>query len=223
MTGEAQCRAYAEADFSEAHDLFIALLAEKHPRLAEQGVALDLGCGNGDVSRRFLRAHPGWTLVGLDGSPEMLAWAQKQCRSAGLSGRARFVKALLRPRAAPGARPALQPGERPALPRADLLISNSLLHHLPQPAALWDALAQAADGTPIFVMDLLRPQSEAAAAALRDRYAANAPEILRRDFHNSLRAAYQLPELRAQLSAAGLPHLSLQPASDRHWIAWGEI
>jgi len=191
MTGEAQCRAYAEADFSEAHDLFIALLAEKHPRLAEQGVALDLGCGNGDVSRRFLRAHPGWTLVGLDGSPEMLAWAQKQCRSAGLSSRARFVKALL--------------------------------HHLPQPAALWDALAQAADGTPVFVMDLLRPQSEAAAAALRDRYAANAPEILRRDFHNSLRAAYQLPELRAQLAAAGLPHLSLQPASDRHWIAWGEI
>lgn len=216
MTGEAQCRAYAEADFSEAHDLFIALLAEKHPRLAKRGVALDLGCGNGDVSRRFLRAHPGWSLVGLDGSPTMLAWAQKQCRSAGLGGRTRFVKALLRPRAA-------QPGAPPTLPRADLLISNSLLHHLPQPAALWDALAQAAPGTPIFVMDLLRPQSEAAAAALRDRYAANAPEILRRDFHNSLRAAYELPELRAQLGAAGLPHLSLQPASDRHWIAWGEI
>lgn len=215
MTGEAQCRAYAEADFSEAHDLLIALLGQKHPRLAEQGVALDLGCGNGDVSRRFLRAHPGWTLVGLDGSPTMLAWAQKQCRSAGLAGRARFVQALLRPRAAPG--------KRPALPRADLIISNSLLHHLPQPAALWDALAQAAPGTPVFVMDLLRPPSEAAAAALRDRYAADAPEILRRDFHNSLRAAYQLPELRAQLNAAGLPHLSLQPASDRHWIAWGEI
>lgn len=216
MTGEAQCRAYAEADFSEAHDLFIALLAEKHPRLAKQGVALDLGCGNGDVSRRFLRAHPGWSLVGLDGSPTMLAWAQKQCRSAGLAGRTRFVKALLRPRAA-------QPGAPPTLPRADLLICNSLLHHLPQPAALWDALAQAAPGTPIFVMDLLRPQSEAAAAALRDRYAANAPDILRRDFHNSLRAAYELPELRAQLTAAGLPQLSLQAASDRHWIAWGVI
>lgn len=217
MTGEAQCRAYAEADFSEAHGLLIALLAQKHPRLAERGVALDLGCGNGDVSRRFLRAHPGWTLVGLDGSPTMLAWAQKQCRSAGLEDRTRFVKALLRPRAAEPS------GARPALPRADLIISNSLLHHLPQPAALWDALAQAAAGTPVFVMDLLRPQSEAAAAALRDRYAAAAPEILRRDFHNSLRAAYQLPELRAQLNAAGLPQLSLRPASDRHWIAWGVI
>ena len=216
MTGEAQCRAYAEADFSEAHDRFIALLNEKHPHLAAKGVALDLGCGNGDVSRRFLRAHPGWALVGLDGSPAMLAWAQRQSRSAGLAGRTRFVQALLRPRGA-------ETGERPALPRADLLICNSLLHHLPQPAALWDALAQAAPGTPIFVMDLLRPKSEAAAAALRDRYAADAPEILRRDFHNSLRAAYELPELRAQLTAAGLPHLSLQTASDRHWIAWGEI
>ncbi len=70
-------------------------------------------------------------------------------------------------------------------------------------------------------MDLARPKSEDAARALVDRHAAGEPDVLRRDFFHSLRAAWRIEEVEAQLRAAGLEELRIAPASDRHWIVWG--
>ena len=112
MDDEAQVRAYAEADFAEPHDHFVALLQEKLPDLASTGFAIDLGCGAGDISRRFARASPGWQVRGIDGSPTMLRVAAEMTRDAGLAdpdvfwstmrdwsmpGGAVFVMDLLRP------------------------------------------------------------------------------------------------------------------------------
>ncbi len=106
----------------------------------------------------------------------------------------------------------------------DLLLSNSLLHHLPDPAALWQAAkAHAAPGGQIFVMDLHRPETPEAARALVERHAAGEPEVLQHDFHASLHAAYTLDEVRAQLAQAELGHLGAACISDRHWIAWGPV
>ena len=47
----------------------------------------------------------------------------------------------------------------------DAVISNSLLHHLPNPQVLWRSIVQlAAPGAAVQVMDLMRPESEADAA-----------------------------------------------------------
>jgi hypothetical protein len=64
-------------------------------------------------------------------------------------------------------------------------------------------------------MDLLRPASSAQARRLVDQYAAGEAEILRRDFHNSLLAAFTVDEIRAQLDEADLP-FSVEVVSDRH-------
>jgi hypothetical protein len=78
-----------------------------------------------------------------------------------------------------------------------------------------------APGARVLVMDLMRPASEAAAQALVDEYAANEPEVLRRDFYNSLLAAFEPAEVRAQLEAANLGHFAVEAVSDRHLLVRG--
>jgi len=106
----------------------------------------------------------------------------------------------------------------------DLLFSNSLLHHLADPAVLWSTLRRwCGPATRVFIMDLMRPTSRADARALVERYAAGEPAVLRTDFYNSLLAAYRPGEVEAQLKAAALSHLAIEVISDRHFIVWGSI
>jgi hypothetical protein len=78
-------------------------------------------------------------------------------------------------------------------------------------------------GSALFVMDLLRPASRAAAQDLVERYSGGEPELLRRDFYHSLLAAYRPDEVRAQLERAGLARLRLAVVSDRHFAVWGRL
>src|SRR5262245_964066 len=202
MLDPEQARAYAAADFAEPHERFVSLLRERLPGLPAGGRALDLGCGPGDPTLRFARAFPGWRVDGVDGSPAMLELAREAAARAGLAPRVSFLEARLPPAAPPGA-------------PYDLVFSNSLLHHLADPAALWDAArGLAAPGAAVFVMDLSRPASRAQAQDLVDRYAADEPEVLRRDFLRSLCAAYRLEEVREQLARAGLAALATELVSD---------
>ncbi len=210
MLDPAQCRAYAEANFAEPHERCIALLRERLPALPEAGVALDLGCGPGDVTLRFLAAFPNWRVVAVDGSPAMLALARAEAVQRGMAARVRFLEARL-------------PAQLPPEPYA-LVFTNSLLHHLPEPAILWQTLRGfRGTGASIFAMDLMRPESEATARSFVDRYARGEPDVLRHDFLHSLRAAFTLDEIRAQLADAGLAALRVEDVSDRHLVVWGTL
>ncbi|MGE0518559.1 MAG: trans-aconitate 2-methyltransferase [Candidatus Binatia bacterium] len=211
MIDPVQALAYAQADFDEPHSRFIALLRAHHRGAAAAGVALDLGCGPGDITFRFARAYPGWEVDGIDASPAMLALARAAARQAGLATRVAFAEAHLPSWALPHA-------------RYDLVISNSLLHHLADAGALWAWLASAFPaGTPVFLMDLMRPASRAAAQALVDRYAAGEPDVLRQDFFNSLLAAYTAEEVRQQVRDASLDKLEVAAVSDRHLVVSGPL
>ena len=210
MSAGEQARAYAGADFEEPHGNFIRLLKERLPELPERGTALDLGCGPGDIGIRFARAFPGWNVHGLDGSAAMLALAREAVEAAGLGDRIELVEARLQDR-------------RPPAGAYDLVFSNSLLHHLEDPAVLWESVRRhARPGGRVFAMDLMRPESESRLRELASTYRGE-PEVLQRDFRNSLRAAYRLDEVRLQLEEAGMPGLQAGPASDRHLMVWGEI
>lgn len=211
MLEEEQVRAYADAEFAEPHDHFVALLGEKLPSLPDEGFALDFGCGAGDISRRFAHARPGWRVHGIDGSGTMLRIAREYTAADGLADRVGFDEVLL-----------------PAAPTTDavydIVFSNSLLHHLADPAVFWTSLRDWArpDGR-VFVMDLTRPPTRDAASELVRQHAADEPEILRTDFFNSLLAAFELEEIERQLAAADLDHLQVEAVSDRHCIVWGRI
>jgi SAM-dependent methyltransferase len=203
-----QARAYAEADFSGPHDAFVAHFRRLFPGFAA-GRVLDLGCGPGDVTVRFARALPAVAVTAVDGAPAMLALARERIAREGLGERIA---------------PELRRLPDSSLPAAafDAVISNSLLHHLDDPAVLWETVKRSAKaGAPVMVMDLLRPMSGQELEALVQRHAADAPPVLRRDFAASLRAAYRPEEIRGQLDAAGLSRFSVEVVSDRHMLVWG--
>lgn len=207
-----QAEAYAAADFSEPHENFVTLFAETFPRLPLSGPVLDLGCGPGDVMFRFARRFQQATIVGVDGSSAMLRCGEMALRDEpALAPRIRFVQAYL-------------PSDQ--VPTFDYraIISNSLLHHLPEPRILWQSLRRyATPETAIFVMDLMRPAREEEAVALTDRHAAFAPPVLRRDFYNSLRAAFTVAEIERELRTEGFSGLGVAPVSDRHFVISGHL
>jgi SAM-dependent methyltransferase len=211
MNEAEQAAAYACADFEQPHARFIELFRETFPDAAVAGAVLDLGCGPGDITIRFVHAFPRCEVHGVDGAAAMLAHGLRRVEREGLGGRVRLIEGYL-----PGA----------ALPRDgyDTVISNSLLHHLRDPMVLWETLKQYANpGARVFIMDLLRPADREQAQALVDEYAAGEPDILRHDFFHSLLAAYRIDEVNDQLRRAGLAGLAVEQISDRHLLVHGSV
>jgi SAM-dependent methyltransferase len=211
MLDDEQVRAYAAADFSEPNDRFVALVRERLVDLPPRGRALDLGCGPADLTIRLARALSEWTIDGVDGSEPMLALGRAAVARAGLTARVRLHRVVL-------------PNALPERGSYELIVSNSLLHHLDDPAVLWEAIrTSVARGGSVLVMDLLRPVSRDDAEALVSTHAANELPVLQRDFFNSLCAAYRPEEVRSQLLRAGLGHLRMEVVSDRHFTIFGRF
>ena len=215
MDDAAQVRAYAEADFSDSdaamlERLFALCGGDAGPRL------LDLGCGPGNISFRLARRWPQANVLGIDGAPRMLAVARGRLAAAApeLAARLRFEEALL-PLAAPGS---LAAG-------FSAVVSNSLLHHLHDPAVLWQAVAQlGAPGAFVYIQDLRRPASPEAVEALVVSRMEGAPELLRHDYRASLHAALSPEEVELQLQQAGLAaQLKVAPLQERYLEVWGRL
>jgi len=211
MLGQEQARAYSEADFEEPHSRFIELFARSFPGEAAAGNVLDLGCGPADISLRFARAYPQARIDGVDGSETMLSFGKEAVCREGFEERIRLIHCTLPTRELPQK-------------SYDGVISNSLLHHLQDPQVLWQTIKQfARPEAPVFVMDLMRPASEVQAKEFTETYVASEPEILKRDFYHSLKAAYRADEIRTQLDEAGLNRFTVEMISDRHMIVWGNV
>lgn len=211
MCDEAQAAAYANADFSQAHDQFVSLFGETFPGLLVSDQVIDLGCGPADVTVRFARAWPECRVLGLEGAEVMLALGRTNVASASLDTRIHLDYCHL-------------PQSIWPYGHFDVVISNSLLHHLADPNTLWRTVRQCARvGATVFVMDLLRPAGLLQARQLVDDYAHDEPEVLRRDFFNSLCAAYTAGEVEQQLDQSGLAGLGVRQVSDRHLLVSGRI
>jgi len=210
MDDEAQAIAYAEADFEEPHSEFISLFQEIFGHYGISGYVLDLGCGSADITCRFARAYQNCFIHGIDGSEPMLRCGKRILdKSIDIHNRIELIQGIL-----PEAK----------LPREkyDVIISNSLLHHLSNPHVLWDIVKlYAFSGAPIFIKDLKRPESPDEARAIVEKYSGKEPDILKQDFYNSLLAAFEVEEIVEQLKVAGLAYLSVQVVSDRHIVISG--
>lgn len=205
-----QARAYALADFTEPHNHFIELFREKFPEEVT-GVVLEPGCGTGDITQRFAEAFPACRIHAFDGAEQMLMFARQRIDFAMLHEQIRLFCRLLPTASLP-------------LEKYDAVICNSLLHHLNEPQVLWSMVKQfTRPGSAIFVMDLMRCESSDDAARLVEQYVANEPEVLQKDFYNSLHAAFTPDEVKQQLREAGLDTLTVEVTSDRHLIVYGSI
>ena len=212
MEDQAQAEAYTTADFSEADTLMIQAFCESFPDVELNGSVLDLGCGPGNMTFRFAEQFPRCEVLGVDGSAAMLHIANERKESRlELRERIRFIHGII---------PQIT---IPVGPYA-AIISNSFLHHLHHSEVLWELINQYAQtGCKILIMDLFRPNSQQQAQSLVGRYASSEPDILQRDFYNSLLAALTTDEVKQQLLTAGLDGLVVRKVSDRHMIIVGEM
>ncbi|MCB1722901.1 MAG: class I SAM-dependent methyltransferase [Gammaproteobacteria bacterium] len=211
MDDPAQALAYARADFTEANSLFVELV-ERQSDDGLHGLLLDLGCGPADIPILLAHRHAGLQIDAVDGATAMLDLARQNIARDHVAGERIRLKCDYLP--------------CPDLERNGYthVVSNSLLHHLADPMVMWDTVLHcAAPGASVVVMDLARPHSVVAVEALVESYALSEAEVLRRDFRNSLLAAYTVEEVREQLEAAELGGLDVQMVSDRHLAIIGRV
>ena len=195
--------AYDAMDHTAVNAAFVADALSLAPSPAR---ALDLGTGTARIALALCAAHPSVRVTGVDLSPTMLRRGARNVAQAGLTARVGLVVADV-------TRLPYAPGD------FDLVQSNSLVHHLPEPARFFAALAAlaSAPGVAVFVRDLLRPESVAARDALVARHAASDTALGRELFRASLHAALTLDEVRQLVAASGLEGTAVSQTSDRHW------
>lgn len=180
--------------------------------------ALDLGTGTALIPIQMCKLHTSITVLGTDLARQMLAVAKANVARAGLEDRVSL---------------SFGDAKNDDQDRTfDLVVSNSVIHHIPEPADLLRAaLTKLAPGGTVFIRDLERPTTEVALEALVQRYApldASKPELERqRDERQrgllaaSLRAALTLDEIRAIGKTFAIPEGAFTRTSDRHWtLAW---
>ena len=208
MDDEQQSIAYAQADFSTSNQLYVDSVVRDFP--AHLRAVVDIGCGPADVVIRLAKAAPLATITAIDGSAPMIALARTAARAAGVDDRLTLLHTRI-------------PGPPPPSRSFDAVLSKDLLHHLPDPRVLWNEVQRLGrPGALIYVMDLVRPESEATARAMVKEGAGSEHPILQHDFYQSLLAAFTMDEVRDQVTSAGLD-LTVAPIGVRHMLIKGTL
>ncbi|HEY2882065.1 MAG TPA: class I SAM-dependent methyltransferase [Pirellulales bacterium] len=171
---------------------------------------LDLGTGTAQIPIELCRRGQRLQILAVDAAGHMLVNARRNVAAAGFSEQIELAQT-----------------DAKRLPLGDASydcgISNSIIHHLPEPGAcLREAVRVVRPHGLLFFRDLLRPESEAELNSLVDRYAPrglHSPAAARqRDlFAASLRAALTLAEIRNLIVPMGFSEETVEQTSDRHW------
>ena len=172
-----------------------------------EGHALDIGTGPGVIPIMLAARVPGLRLTGVDLSKPMLQKAREAAEEAGVADRLDF-----------------RVGDGKSLPLSeqsfDLVLCNSLLHHLPAPLALLNEISRLVrPGGAILLRDLRRPSRlEFPLHALW--FGRHYSGVMSQLYRDSLQAAYTRAELecllrRSQLAGArvfrtGRTHIGIQ-------------
>ena len=166
---------------------------------------LDLGTGTALIPIEICQRISLLQIIATDLAAEMLKVAQQNIQRAGLD------KSIL-----------LEHADAKLLPcenqSFDGVISNSLIHHIPEPQLVFAEIKRVIKpGGFLFLRDLLRPDSHAELDRLVTLYAADANSHQRQMFQASLHAALTLHEVKALLQHCDWPEAAVQITSDRHW------
>ncbi|MFN0197060.1 MAG: class I SAM-dependent methyltransferase [Planctomycetaceae bacterium] len=170
---------------------------------------LDVGTGTAQIPIELCRRFQNCHIWAIDLAAEMLKLGQRNIETAGLSHRI-VLQA--------------EDAKRMTFPdrHFDAVISNSIIHHIPQPL---DSLREMArvlrPGGMLFVRDLSRPDSLPELRQIVETYAGTENAHQQQMFYDSLHAALTVDEMQEMLAAVSLPPEWVTMTSDRHWTIAG--
>jgi ubiquinone/menaquinone biosynthesis C-methylase UbiE len=171
-----------------------------------QGAVIDIGAGPGHVAVLLARRLPGVRVLAVDLAESMLNRARAHVAASGLKSRVAVMRA-----------DAKDTGF--AAQSFDLVLSNSLVHHIPEPVAFFAEVARLVRPSgAILIKDLHRPDDDEMHRALVARYAQECSPRQRTLFSDSLRAALTVDEVSRACAQAGLRGVTVKKVSDRHWV-----
>jgi ubiquinone/menaquinone biosynthesis C-methylase UbiE len=207
---EAYSSAAAQAYLDKIDDTFVEHVL-RLVRGRERGCALDIGSGPGQIVIKLAKRMPFWTFVGAERSPNMVAEANAHLAAAGTEPAERVEFQVA-------------DGNRLPFPAAsfDLVMCNSVLHHLAEPRNLLGEMARVGKpGSAILLRDLRRPGRFAYPLHVR-WHGRHYSGMMRKLYQDSVRAAYTEPELQelldssvlrgAHVFAHGATHLGVERA-----------
>ncbi len=215
MDTPAEAVDYDAMDHADVNRLFVDdLLAQlsSHGMLpsVEYLKILDLGTGTAQIPIELCKHTENVHVVAIDAAKNMLCVAETNVRKAGLENHIE-----------------LRPADAKRLMFAagcfDVAMSNSIIHHLPQPMECLDeAIRVVRAGGVLFFRDLMRPADEAEMIRLVNLHAqpagiSAASDHQRAMFSDSLRAALTLEEIRGFIAQLGFDPNAACQTSDRHW------
>lgn len=193
---------YAAIDNQSVNDEFVRQALELAP---PRGRVLDIGTGPGDIAVLLAQRAPGLEVLAIDLGEHMLKRARANVERAGLGGRVTIA-------AADAKETGLPTGQFP------MIVSNSLVHHIPEPEQLFLEIKRlAAEGGGLFIKDLHRPDSSSQHRHLVETYAADCTPYQRRAFSDSLLAGLTVEEVQAICRQVELWGVEIRRCSDRHW------
>ncbi|QDU96284.1 class I SAM-dependent methyltransferase [Lignipirellula cremea] len=198
---------YDQMDHSGVNRAFVADLLAAGP---VPGDLLDLGTGTAQIPILLCEQTDDCRVFAVDMSVSMLDQARYNIEIAGLIERI-FLQQI----------------DAKKTPFADNLfdstVSNSIVHHLPDPvAAIREAVRVTKPGGRIFFRDLFRPETDAEVEQLVQTYAGRENEHAQKMFDDSLRAALRVDEFQAIVAELGFDPGTVAATSDRHWT-WNAI
>ena len=166
---------------------------------------LDAGTGTARIPILMCQRRPQYLFTAVDLAKSMLTVGQQNVEAAGLAQRIRLEQV---------------DSKRMAYPNLefDMLISNSLVHHLPDPASFFGEVKRLVrPGGAILIRDLIRPESDELVNSLVDSLDADYDLKQQQLFRESLQAGLTLAEVQAAIDLVGLENVKLTQSSELHW------
>ncbi len=203
MDSEAEAVAYDRMDHAEVNRLFVDDLLNAIGALDGETRVIDLGAGTAQIPIELCRRDKRIRVLAVDAAASMLGVAQTNVAAAGLEEQIQLQ---------------LVDAKQPIAGRFDVVMSNSLVHHLPEPAVFFERSKELVEPAGlVYVRDLCRPADETEWRNLVQTYAADESPHARQMFADSLKAALTVDEVQQFVAAHGFDRATVSATSDRHW------
>ncbi|AFY93804.1 class I SAM-dependent methyltransferase [Chamaesiphon minutus] len=197
-----EATAYDAMDFTAVNTAFATDAIALDPDAVK---VLDLGTGTARIPILMCQQRPQYLFTAIDLAQSMLIIGHRNVEEAKLTQRIRLERV---------------DSKRMPYPdlEFDLVISNSLVHHLPEPLSFFQEIKRLIkpDGA-ILIRDLIRPENDRIVNELVAKFGGDYDDRQQQLFQDSLKAALTLTEVQELIDRAGLVQVKLAQTSELHW------